>query len=127
METETTLRTRKHVTKSVQIQLEKMHVCFQLLQDHVKDIILDTHTIQKLNLVSILPMAAVMETIIGLSQMMSAKLSVLKMIQILPNTWSTNVAFQLNLGHVLETLRGKSNKTKYFNYLIFLHKISIDN
>ena len=82
METETTLRTRKHVTKSVQIQLEKMHVCFQLLQDHVKDIILDMHTIQKLNLVSILHMVDAMGTITDLSQMMSARLFVLKMIQI---------------------------------------------
>ena len=100
METETTLRTRKHVTKSVQIQLEKMHVCFQLLQDRVRGIIQDMLTIQKLNLVSILPMAAVMETIIGLSQMMSAKLFVLKMILILQNTWWTNVAFQLSQAHV---------------------------
>ena len=82
METETTLRTRKHVTKSVQIQLEKMHVCFQRLQDHVKDIILDMHTIQKLNLVSILHMVDAMGTITDLSQMMSARLFVLKMIQI---------------------------------------------
>ena len=82
METETTLRIRKHVTKSVQIQLEKMHVCFQLLQDHVKDIILDMHTIQKPNLVSISLTVDAMETITDLSQMMSARLFVLKMIQI---------------------------------------------
>ena len=82
METETTLRTRKHVTKSVQILLEKMRACFQQLQDHVKDIILDTLTIPKPNLVSILRMVDAMVTITDLSQMMSARLFVLKMIQI---------------------------------------------
>ena len=82
METETTLRIRKHVIKSAQILLEKMRACFQLLQDHVKDIILDMLTIQKLNLVSILHMVDAMGTITDLSQMMSARLFVLKMIQI---------------------------------------------
>ena len=100
MEMETTLRIRKHVIKSAQILLEKMRACFQLLQDHVKGIILDMHTIQKLNLVSILHMVDAMGTITDLSQMMSARLFVLKMIQILPNTWWTNVAFQLSQVHV---------------------------
>ena len=99
-----------------------MHVCFQQFLDHVKDIIQDMLIIPKHNHANILHTEDATETTIGLSQMMSAKLSALKMIQILPNTWSTNVAFQLNLGHVLETLRGKTNKTKYFHYFIFMHK-----
>ena len=82
METETTLRIRKRVTKSVQILSEKMRACFQLLQDHVKDTILDTLTIPKPNLVSILRMVDAMVTITDLSQTMSARLFVLKMIQI---------------------------------------------
>ena len=82
METETTLRIRKRVTKSVQILSEKMRACFQLLQDHVKGIILDTLTILKLNLVSILRTVDAMVIITDLSQMMSARLFVLKMIQI---------------------------------------------
>ena len=82
MEMETTLRIRKHVIKSAQILLEKMRACFQLLQDHVKDIILDTLIIPKPNLVSILRMVDAMVTITDLSQMMSARLFVLKMIQI---------------------------------------------
>ena len=122
---ETTLKTRKLVIKSVQTLQEKMHVCFQQCLDHVKDIIQDMLTIPKLNLANILHTEDVMETITGLSQMMSAKLYALKMIQILPNTWSTNVAFQLNLGHVLETLQGKTNKTKYFHYLFFLNTTNL--
>ena len=82
METETTLRIRKHVIKSAQILLEKMRACFQLLQDHVKDIILDMLTIQKPSLVSISHTVDVMGTITDLNQMMSARLFVQKMIQI---------------------------------------------
>ena len=84
----------EHVIKFVKTQLEKMHVCFQLLQDRVKDITQDMLTIQKHNLVNTLPMAGVTETTTDLSRMMSAKLFVLKMTLILRNTWWTNVAFQ---------------------------------
>ena len=80
MEMETTLRIRKHVIKSAQILLEKMRACFQLLQDHVKDIILDMLTIQRPNLASTSHTVDVLVTITDLSQMMNARLFVLKMI-----------------------------------------------
>ena len=117
---------RKHVIKYVQTPWEKMHVCYHLCLDHARATTRDMHITLKPSHVRASTMEDAMAIIIDLSQMMSAKLYALKMIQILPNTWSTNVAFQLNLGLVLETLRGKTNKTKYIHYLIFLHNESLN-
>ena len=110
METEITLRIRKRVTKFVPTLLEKMHACFQRLQDPARDIIQDMRIIQKLNLVSILRMVDATEIIIDLSQTMNVRLFAQKMTQILLSIWLTNVAYQLSLVHASVTSPGKIYK-----------------
>ena len=96
METETILRTRKLAIRFVRILLEKMHVSYQLLPDHVRDIIPDMPTTLRLSLANILHMEDATETTTDLNQMMNVRPFVPRTILTLPHTWSINAVYQLN-------------------------------
>ena len=96
---EITLMIRKPVIKSAQSLWEKMHVFYHLCLDHARATIQDMHITLKPSHARASTTEGAMAITIDLSQMMSVRLFVPKMIPTLPYTWLINAVFRSNRVH----------------------------